>query len=81
MNWKLSFHDKVMQNPLPIQEGGYGKPLSGKLSGCCKIKLKKSGIRVIYKIERIGNAMHVIVIGLRHNSDVYKTAENRINDI
>lgn len=103
MNWKLSFHDKaidefsnldhsqqlevakaidkVMQNPLPIQEGGYGKPLSGKLSGCCKIKLKKSGIRVVYKVERVDNEMRVIVIGLRHNSDVYKTAENRINDI
>ncbi len=72
--------DKVKENPLPIQEGGYGKPLSGKLSGCCKVKLKKSGIRIVYKLERIGNDMRIIVIGLRHNSDVYKTAEDRIND-
>lgn len=72
--------DKVMENPLPMQEGGYGKPLGGKLAGCCKIKLKKSGIRVVYKIERLENEMRVIVIGLRHNSDVYKLAESRVDD-
>lgn len=32
--------DKVKENPLPMQEGGYGKPLGGNLAGCCKIKLK-----------------------------------------
>lgn len=103
MSWKISFHDKavdefseldhsqqlevaraldkVKENPLPIQEGGYGKPLGGKLAGCCKVKLKKSGIRIVYKIERVEDEMRVIVIVLRHNSDVYKTAENRINDV
>jgi len=38
---------KVLQNPLPQSEGGYGKPLSNtqssKLAGCMKIKLKSVG--------------------------------------
>ena len=45
--------EKVAQNPLPQSEGGYGKPLgnkgNSKLHGLLKIKLKKLGIRVIYK--------------------------------
>ena len=40
--------DKVLENPLPVQEGGYGKPLGNKngndLSGFLKIKLKSAGI-------------------------------------
>ena len=73
--------DKVKENPLPMQEGGYGKPLSGKLAGCCKIKLKKSGIRIGYKIERTETEMKIIVIGLRKDFEVYKIAESRIDDI
>ena len=71
--------DKVKENPLPLQEGGYGKPLGGNLAGCCKIKLKKSGIRIIYKIERVEQEMIIVVIGFRHNFDVYKIAEDRLN--
>lgn len=26
--------DKVKQDPLPLQEGGYGKPLGGNLASC-----------------------------------------------
>ena len=70
--------DKVKENPLPIQEGGYGKPLSGNLAGCCKIKLKKSGIRIIYKIERIGKKMIIVVIGFRQDLEIYRIAEKRI---
>ena len=70
--------DKVKQNHLPLQEGGYGKPLGGNLASCCKIKLKKSGIRIVYKIERLENEMIVIVIGFRRNLEVYKIAEERI---
>ena len=70
--------DKVKTNPLPLQEGGYGKPLGGNLAGCCKVKLKKSGIRIVYKIERIEEMMTVVVIGFRKDLEVYKIAENRI---
>lgn len=45
--------DKVLQNPLPANEGGYGKPLGNKqgnnLAGFLKIKLKNAGIRVVYR--------------------------------
>ena len=38
--------NKVLKNPLPVNEGGYGKPLGNKqgnnLSGFLKIKLKKT---------------------------------------
>lgn len=70
--------DKVKTNPLPLQEGGYGKPLGGNLAGCCKVKLKKFGIRIIYKIERVEEEMTVIVIGFRRDFEVYKIAEKRI---
>lgn len=43
---------KVLQNPLPVTEGGYGKPLGNKqgsdLTGFLKIKLRDAGIRVVY---------------------------------
>ena len=49
--------DRVSQNPLPQNEGGYGKPLGNKgnvnLSGCYKIKLRGEQIeKVIEKYSR-----------------------------
>ena len=45
---------KVVQNPLPKSEGGYGEPLGNKmgrnLTGLFKIKLRGPGIRVVYKL-------------------------------
>ena len=42
---------RILINPLPNTEGGYGKPLSNlsdsKLAGLMKIKLKSSGLRFI----------------------------------
>ena len=79
--------DKVLENPLPMQEGGYGKPLGNKhgsdLSGFFKIKLRGAGIRVVYKLIRIESEMLVIVIGVRDDDEVYEIAERRIqkNDI
>lgn len=74
---------KVAQNPLPRQEGGYGKPLghhrNTDLSGLCKIKLKKSGIRVVYKAIRRDNTMLIIVIGIRADEQVYREANSRRN--
>ena len=43
--------DKVVQNPVSIYEGGYGKPLGSKsgtdLSGLLKIKLRDAGLRIV----------------------------------
>jgi len=74
----LSGIRKVKQNPLPNDEGGYGKPLRGKLSGCCKIVFKEIGKRVVYKLDRIGGAMVIIIISARADGEAYTEAEKRI---
>lgn len=75
--------DKVLENPLPVQEGGYGKPLGNKrgnnLSGFFKIKLRNAGIRVVYKLMRTETEMLVVVIGVRTDDEVYEIAERRIS--
>lgn len=72
---------KVSQNPLPTFEGGYGKPLGNKggtnLTSLLKIKFRNSGIRVVYKIERTGSVMKIIIISARADGQVYKEAEKR----
>ena len=48
--------EKTAANPLPVNQGGYGKPLGKKqgidLTGLLKIKLRHQGLRVIYKASR-----------------------------
>ena len=72
---------KTLLNPLPICEGGYGKPLGSKgncdLTGLLKIKLKKEGLRVVYKLIRQDGKMLVIVVGIRDDEEVYRMAEKR----
>ena len=73
---------RVRINPLPQSEGGYGKPLGNKggsdLTGLLKVKLKKSGIRIVYYLVREAETMTIVVIGLRADSEVYKEAARRI---
>ena len=73
--------NKVWENPLPKNEGGYGEALGNKhgknLTGCYKIKLLKLGVRIVYKIIREGNIMRIIVIAARADDEVYKMANNR----
>ena len=72
---------KVSQNPLPVNEGGYGKPLGNKhgkdLTGLCKIKLVREGIRVVYALVRTGVVMKIIVIAARSDDEVYEIAAQR----
>ena len=72
---------RTLRNPLPICEGGYGKPLGSKgncdLTGLLKIKLKKEGLRVVYKLIRQDGKMLVIVVGIRDDEEVYRMAEKR----
>ena len=72
---------KVSTNPLPMDEGGYGKPLgnhtSAKLAGLFKVKLKAAGIRIVYQLIRTETEMLVVVIGARGDDEVYKTAQKR----
>lgn len=74
---------KVGQNPLPTEEGGYGKPLGNKsgtnLTNFMKIKFRDLGIRVVYKVECLDGVMKIIVISARTDEQVYKEAEKRRN--
>lgn len=76
--------DKVKKNPLPKSEGGYGEPLGNKhgknLTGCCKIKLLKLGIRIVYKVIREDNIMRVIVVAVRADDEVYNIANSRVDE-
>ena len=73
---------KVSQNPLPDSEGGLGKPLGNhnglKLAGLLKIKLKKLGIRVVYRLIRTDDKMVILIIGMRSEEEVYEEAKNRM---
>ena len=72
---------KVSQNPLPVNEGGYGKPLGNKhgkdLTGLCKIKLMKEGIRVVYALIRTETSMKIVVIAARSDDEIYEVAAQR----
>ena len=74
--------EKTSENPLPVNQGGYGKPLGNKngidLTGFLKIKLRRMGLRVIYKLLRTETQMLIVVIGLREENEAYKTASLRI---
>lgn len=75
---------KVLQNPLPDFQGGYGKPLGNKmginLSGYMKIKLKKAGLRIIYSLVYENEIMKIIVISVRDDGKAYKLAEKRMGN-
>lgn len=72
---------KVSKNPLPVEEGGYGKPLGNKsginLTNLLKIKFRDQGIRVVYKVERVDGVMKIIVVSARTDEQVYKEAAKR----
>ena len=72
---------KVAQNPVPIYDGGYGKPLGNKsgtnLTNLLKIKFRDLGIRVVYKVEYSDAIMRIIVVSARSDEQVYKEAAIR----
>lgn len=54
--------ERIRTNPLPQNEGGFGKPLGNKagtdLTGFMKIKLRGSGIRIVYRLIKIKENGH-----------------------
>ena len=72
---------KTRTNPLPQMEGGYGKPLGNQggydLTGLSKIKLKRAGIRVIYRLIRTETEMQILVVGARADKEACHTAWTR----
>lgn len=79
--------EKVRKNLLSQQEGGYGKLLGKRgntdLTGLLKIKLRASGLRLVYKVIKQEDRMLIVVIGAREDKEVYSIAEKRIkkNDL
>lgn len=81
----LAMLNKLIENPLPNYEGGYGVPLgnhldTGNLSGFLKLKSRGSGIRIVYELVKEDNLSQVIVIGMREEKEVYKIATKRIKN-
>lgn len=76
--------EKNRTNPLPQNEGGFGKPLGNNagtdLTGFMKIKLRGSGIRIVYRLIRIKEKMAIVVVGAREDMEVYRTAQRRTLD-
>ena len=72
--------NKVLTNPLPKSEGGYGTPLGNNLINLMKIKFLSLGIRVVYMLERADGVMKVIVISARRDNEVYNEAGKRRNN-
>ena len=68
---------KTSQSPAP-KPIGYGNPLSGNLSGFCKIKLRDAGIRIVYRYLKSSNGMLIIVVEMRADNEAYEIAEERI---
>jgi len=73
--------NQVASNPLPVNEGGYGEPLGSRsrirLSGYCKIKLQKQGLRVVYFQIRNDKTMRIVVVSARADDEVYLIAQKR----
>lgn len=73
---------KICQNPLPENEGGYGKLLGNKnntnLSGFLKVKLRGAGLCIIYQLIRRDGGMLINVIGAQKDDEVYEIAQKRI---
>lgn len=73
---------KVSKNPVSGDEGGYGKPLGKKgktnLTGFLKIKLKGSGLRIVYRLMRVKDTMLIVIIGAREDDEVYEEAQRRV---
>lgn len=73
---------KLENNPLPNARGGYGQELGNKfginLSGYLKVKLRGSGLRIIYDLKEEYGRAFVIIIGVRADEKVYKLAARRI---
>ena len=72
---------KVAQNPVSMEQGGYRKPLGSKkglnLTNLLKIKFRDLGIRVVYKAEIKDMVMRIIVVSVRSDDQAYQEAARR----
>lgn len=67
---------KIEQDGMSI-----GKALSAQLSGLKEIKMKRLGLRVIFREARGQvEVIEIVVIGKRSDKEVFKTALERLGD-
>jgi mRNA interferase RelE/StbE len=53
-----------------------GKPLSGELAGCRRIRT--GDVRIVYQVHTDSIEILIVAVGPRRNSEVYKTALKRV---
>lgn len=57
-----------------------GRPLSGNLSHCNKLKNRKMGLRVVFReVDGKLQSIQIVAIGKRDKDEIYKTAEKRLD--
>ena len=75
---------RVSTNPESESAGGYGKPLGNKLgrnlTGVYKIKLRSSGLRVLYVLQKVRGKMTIVIVGARADAEVYREAAKRLKN-
>lgn len=64
----------AMETRLSVTPHEYGEPLRKTLKGYWKLRI--GDYRVVYLIE----GQIVLIIGIRHRKEIYRTMERRIND-
>ena len=52
-----------------------GKPLSGELAGCRRIR--SGDVRIVYRVDAWIVAVLIIAVGPHRNDEVYRTARKR----
>jgi len=55
-----------------------GKPLSGQLSGCRRIRTGQ--IRIVYRVDGERIEVLIIAVGMRRDNEIYEAASSRVND-
>ena len=55
--------------------------LHGDLLGCYKIKLKKQGIRLVYRVDDGALIVMVMAVDKREDAAVYRSAMERVNEL
>ena len=94
MNYKLRFHELALKEWEKLDSslrGQFRKKLLERLenpcipsaalsamSDCYKIKLRKAGYRLIYRVDNDIVYVTVIVVGKRDKLKVYATGRNRL---
>ncbi|MCY1264114.1 hypothetical protein D9M68_370090 [compost metagenome] len=55
-----------------------GKPLRGSLAGCRRIRVGNT--RIVYRVDQGKVQVLIITVGARRDDEVYKAAEDRVDD-